>query len=444
MACLGPSVDPGTIQGKPAAVVGSSVVEERKQPFDERLVEQARRGADEAEQAAHATSLGSTHGEPLSRRDTAAVEDSARRVVLISGHYLGSRRRAGFHNLASAYWNLGWDVTFVTAAISMLSRLRGDHRFAYPVRAEANRLVEVSERLTSYVLMPRTHPGNLRFDFANRLSTPWFARYARAPLGPLADRLREADLVVFESTAGLLLFDRVRELARRARFVYRASDDLRLLGVHPLIVAAEERTIPLFDLVSAPTVQIADVLSRYGPAAVHPPGIDKAAFDRPTPSPYDRSPAAIFAGVSHFFDYATLELAAAVARDVAFHVVGPAPRPLPRNVEFHLEMPFESVIPYFQHATFGLLFLPADDPRLGQGNKVSQYSYCRLPIVSPADLRVERANVCAFERGDAESLRRALEEAARMPHSASFADGVMSAEELARVLAGDVRPGGSR
>jgi len=85
--------------------------------------------------------------------DTAPMSAAGRRVALISGHYLGSKRRAGFHHLASAYWNLGWDVTFVTAAISHLSRLKGDYRFAYPVREEANRLVGVKERLTSYVLL---------------------------------------------------------------------------------------------------------------------------------------------------------------------------------------------------------------------------------------------------------------------------------------------------
>ena len=218
------------------------------------------------------------------------MPDVHRRVVLVSGHYLGSKRRAGFHHLADAYWSLGWDVTFVTAAISLLSRLRGDYRFAYPVREEANRLVPVRERLTSYVLMSRTHPGSLRFDWANRLSTPWFARYANVPLRALEQRLRDADLVVFEGTAALLLVERVRKLAPQARLVYRASDDLRALGVHPLVVDAETVSLPLFDLVSAPTREIADVLGRYGPVEVHPPGIDKAAFDRPTESPYGPGP----------------------------------------------------------------------------------------------------------------------------------------------------------
>jgi len=368
---------------------------------------------------------------------------ASRRVVLISGHYLGSKRRAGFHHLADAFWNLGWDVNFVTAGISYLSWLKRDFRFAYPVREEANRLVRQRERLTSFVLWTRTHPGNLGSALANRLSGPFFARYGRASLGRLAQLLPETDLVVFESTAGLLLVDQVRRLAPGARLVYRASDDLRLLGVHPIIVEAEAQAIPLFDLVSAPTEQIADVLREHGPVHVHPAGIDKRAFDRPTASPYDRLPSAVFAGVSHFFDYEALEAAAALAPDVAFHVIGPPARPLRENVVFHHEMPFESVVPYMQHATFGLLFFPRNDPRLGHGNKISQYSYCRLPIVAPGDLQVNRPNIVVYDRDRSESLRSALDEARRMPHAPEFAEGVVSSEELALILAGDAPARGS-
>ncbi len=366
---------------------------------------------------------------------------AGRRVILISGHYLGSKRRAGFHHLADAYRNLGWDVTFVTAAISTLSRLRGDYRFAYPVREEANRLVPVREGLTSFVLMTRTHPGNLRFGLANRLSRPWFARYARVPLGPLEERLRNADLIMFEGTAALLLVERIRELAPQARLVYRASDDLRALGVHPLILEAEARAIPLFDLVSAPTQEVAAVLAPFGPVQVHPPGMDKAALGRPTQSPYGDGPAAVFAGVSPLFDYESLTAAAELAQHVAFHVIGPPPRPEPANVTFHPELPFEELVPYLQHATFALLLFPPGYESLGQGNKVAQYSYCRLPIVAPSHLGAEGPNLCLFDPGDRQSLRRALTEAEHMPHDAAFAEGIMSAEELAAILAGDQAPG---
>src|SRR5207302_3942170 len=129
--------------------------------------------------------------------DTGAMRSRTRRVILVSGHYLRSKRRAGFHHLAEAYWKAGWDVIFVTAPISSLSRLRRDYRFEYPVRAEANRFVSVRDRLTSYVLMTGTHPVSLRSDLANKAVAPWFERYARLSLDRLASALIETDLVVF-------------------------------------------------------------------------------------------------------------------------------------------------------------------------------------------------------------------------------------------------------
>ena len=366
------------------------------------------------------------------------MPEPIRRVILVSPAYLRSKRRTGFHHLASAFWNLGWEVVFVTAPISFLSRLRRDYRFEYPVVQEANRLVPIRERLASFVLMTRWQPGNLRTPLANRLSTHLFRRYARIPLGPLEPLLPEADLVVFEGTAALLLVPRFRSLAPRARLVYRPSDDLRRLRVHPILLAAEAETIPQVDLVSVPTRDMAAALERYGDVHVHTPAIDKVAFDRPTDSPYEGSPAAVFAGVTPRFDYETLALAAQVAPHVAFHIVGLPSQEMPANVSFRPELPFDEMVPYLQHATFALLFFPPGYPSLGQGNKVAQYSYCRLPVVAPSFFESDRANMCLFEHGDTESLRRALAEAGRMPHSPSFADGVLSSDELAGILAGDV------
>jgi len=48
-------------------------------------------------------------------------------------------------------------VTFVTASISQLSRLRRDYRFQYPISGEANRLKPLRERLASYVLFTAFH-----------------------------------------------------------------------------------------------------------------------------------------------------------------------------------------------------------------------------------------------------------------------------------------------
>jgi 2-beta-glucuronyltransferase len=367
------------------------------------------------------------------------MPNAIRRVMLVSPAYVGSKRRVGFHHLAGAFWNLGWDVTCVTAPISLLRRLRGDYRFEYPVLAEANRLVHVRDRLTSFVLLTRWQPGTLRSSLANRLVSPLFRRYAQIPLGPLERLLPEADLVVFDATAALMLVPRFRALAPGARLVYRPSDDLRRLRIHPILLDAEAEAIPLADLVSVPTRDMAAALERYGQVQVHPPAIDKAAFDREAESPYDERPAAVFVGLTRRFDYGTLTVAAEVAPHVDFHVIGLPAHATAQNLTFHPEMPFEEVVPYLKHATFGLLFFPPGYPSLGHGNKVAQYSYCRLPIVAPSFFETDRPNMCVFKHGDPESLRRALDEAERMPHSSAFAEGVLSAEELAAILAGDLR-----
>ena len=107
---------------------------------------------------------------------------------------------------------------------------------------------------------------------------------------------------------------------------------------------------------------------------------------------------------------------------------------MPQNVTFRPEMPFDEVVPYLQHATFGLLLFPNGPGAvsLGGGNKVAQYSYCRLPIVAPAHLEVEGANMCVFEQGDPVSLRDALAQAERMEHSAAFAEGVLFGRRAGR------------
>jgi 2-beta-glucuronyltransferase len=365
------------------------------------------------------------------------MPETSRRVILVSPAYLGSKRRIGFHHLARAYRSLGWDVVFVTAPISFLSRVRGDYRFEYPVREEANRPVRIDERLTSYVLMTRWQPGNLRTPLANRLSSQLFRRYARVPLGELGELLPSADLIVFEGTAALLLVPRFRALAPRARIVYRASDDLRRLRVHPLLLAAEAEAVGQVDLVSVPTREMAAALESHGEVQVHAAPVDKRAFDSAVVSPYDALPAAVFAGVTRLFDYGTLRSAARLAQHVAFHVIGLRPESMPPNVVFHPELPYDEVVPYLRHATYGLLFFPSGYPSLGQGNKVAQYSYCRLPIVAPSFFETDRPNMCLYTQGDEASLARALAEAEAMPHEESFAEGVLSAEELARILAGE-------
>lgn len=366
-----------------------------------------------------------------------------KRVVLVTGHYLESKRRAGFHWLADAYWRHGWEVMFFTAKISWLSWLRRDHRFAYPARREARRLRWVQERLASYVWFTPWHPLDFGIGVLNWLSRPFFAPYGRFPLGEEAEeRIKHADLIVFDATPGLMLFERFQHLNPSARYVYRVSDDLRLLrSSHPVVLEAEERCAPHFDLISVPYEILLQRFDHLPNAALHYHAIRKDIFDRDWPTPYQgaREVNAVFVGVA-YFDHDFLAKAAPAFPNWAFHIIGPIPR-LPRrdNVVAYGEIPFEETVPLLKHADIGLhtlAYRPGAE-YLTRTLKVVQYTYCRLPVVAPDFLRSQRTNMFYYRPGDEESIRQALESARALDRSRVSAGDIRSWDELAQILAGE-------
>jgi 2-beta-glucuronyltransferase len=366
-----------------------------------------------------------------------------KRVVLVTGHYLGSKRQAGFHWLADAYWRAGWEVLFFTAAISWFSWLQRNYRMAYPVRREANQVHWVRPGLGSYVWFTPWHPVNLRMRLLNRMLRPVFARYGDLPLGAAEGCVRQADLIVFESKPGLLLYAQYKRLNSRARYVYRVSDDLRLLrSSHPVVLEAEERYAPQFDLISVPSAHVLQRFHHLPQAVLHYHGIRKDLFDRDCPNPYPQGAwetNLVFVGISHF-DYDFLHTASVSFPHWAFHIIGPIPH-LPRraNVLAYGEMPFLDTVPYIKHADIGLsvrTHTPATES-LTDSLKIIQYTYCGLPIVVPEHLRSSRLNTFCYTPGDAASMRQALLAARHFDRSKVVTDGIRSWDEVARELAGE-------
>jgi 2-beta-glucuronyltransferase len=364
-----------------------------------------------------------------------------KRVVLVSWHYFESKRQAGFHWLADAWWRAGWEVVFFTAALSRLSRLRRDPRLAYLPGDPPNRLRWVRPRLASFVWFTAWHPANLRLGLLNRLSRPLFRRYGSLDLGEVEPLVASADLVVLESSPGLLLFERFRRLAPKARFVYRVSDDLRLLKNHPVVIEAEDRLAGEFDLVSVPSGRLFERFRHLPAAGLHHHGLRKEAFDQPRDAPYEEGwdAHAVFTGNAHF-DHEFLGIASAAFPRWGFHVIGPIDDlPARPNVFAYGELPFAATVPFLQHADVGLhtlAYAPGAES-FTDSLKVIQYTYCRLPVVAPEFLRCDRPNLCYYQPGDAESIRRALAAARAFDRSSIRTDGVRTWDELAGVLAGE-------
>jgi 2-beta-glucuronyltransferase len=362
------------------------------------------------------------------------------KVVLVSYHYLESKLRAGFHHLAEAYWELGWDVVFVTAPVSPLSRLVRDPRLAYPLRSEANRAKVVRERLTSYVLYSCVHPANLRLRLLNRLTGRWLVRsYRCSRLGALAPELATADLVVFESTSAIVLAPVVRRVSPQARLVYRVSDDLEILRVHPAVVEAEREALPLFDYVSAPNRYSARRLGAVREVDYQPHAIAKDLFGRECPSPFGGGVNAVWVGRAAL-DCDFVAAAADLRPGWRFHLIGPLAKSVVRpNVVWYGELPYERTIPYLKHADVGVA---AYGPAKGtlpaywaDSLKIVQYAYCGLPIVAPTPLRSERPHVFYYEPGDAASIDAALRDALAAGKRPELGHAVPSWHELATALA---------
>jgi 2-beta-glucuronyltransferase len=365
------------------------------------------------------------------------------RVVLVSGHYLRSKRKAGFHWLADAWHRAGWDVTFATVGLSWISVLARNHRLAYPVRAEAGRLLEVAPGLRSFVWFTRWHPVALRPRWLDRLAAPFWRRYGRLPLGALEGPVREADCLVFESAVGLFCVDAMRALNPRARFVYRVSDDLAYLGAPAALLACERRVAASFDLVSIPSPAMAPRLAAVCAPVHHPHGVRTELLDVPTPDPYGAAPRprAVFVGVDRL-DTDFLARAARLCPDWSFHVIGPRERlrpPAAPNVTAYGELPFEATVPYLQHADVGLHARRADPGAevFADSLKVQQFTWCRLPVVAPRALcRGGRPHVFGYDPGDDASIRAALQAARACDRAAIDRSGVWPWERLAAALAG--------
>src|SRR5262249_31862260 len=154
----------------------------------------------------------------------------------------------------------------------------------------------------------------------------------------------------------LLLFDRVRAAAPKARLVYRMSDDTRNLGMPHSVIEAEERAAPHFHLISAPSRHAAARFAGRARIKWQAHGLDGEVYDSLRPYPFKNNGRvrALSLG-SSFFDDGFISQAAKAFPDWDFHILGRVDRlPLRPNVIQHGEVPFEETVAYLQHSDIGL------------------------------------------------------------------------------------------
>jgi 2-beta-glucuronyltransferase len=364
-----------------------------------------------------------------------------KRAVLFTGHYYGSKRKAGFHWIAESLLRKGWEVLFFTAPLSYFSILRRDYRLQYPIFGERGKLIEFDKRLSSYVWFTPWHPVNYRLSFLNNLSRKLFVRYGDFSLGEAKSFIENSSLFIFESNPVLFLVERIKRLCPEARMVYRVSDDLRLLHPHPALIELEQRLTPLFDLISVPSQHVFNLFKGQSNLKLQLHGIRKDLYDKPYPNPYrdTEGPNLIFIGQAHF-DYNFLEQARRIFPDWHFHLIGPISKVSKSgNVHVYGEMSFEDTIPYIKNADIGLhtLKYSRGAESFSDSLKVIQYEYCKLPVVAPNFLKCNRPQVHYYKPGDDNSIKEALLQANSFNRAKISTDKVNSWDELTTQLTGE-------
>jgi 2-beta-glucuronyltransferase len=361
---------------------------------------------------------------------------NSRIVTFITGHYYFSARRAGFHHLADAAYRAGRRVNFVTAGLSLLSYLRRDHRtLIRGIRRQYRRPVTVRPGFVSYVHFTPWHPHTLILPALNRLTMSLTDFYGEGDLGRLLPLVKETDVFVFESMAGLFLFKRFRRENPTATMIYRVSDDVRILGsTHPRLVELEQEIAPLFDRVSVPSPTMLGLFHGLPSLRLDRHGVDKAAYDACTVSPYPAgSRNAVFVGAG-YLDADFFRHAAPVVPECSFHVIGPVHAfPGLTNVRFYGEMPFADTLPYIKFADVGLMTLyykNASTKTFCDSLKILQYRYCGLPIVAPEFLPLQRDGVLYYEPGSAASCAQAVRDALAWGRNPDWAREVRSWDEV--------------
>ncbi|MDL2280196.1 hypothetical protein LJC15_06035 [Desulfovibrio sp. OttesenSCG-928-G11] len=359
-----------------------------------------------------------------------------RTLTFISGHYYHSSRRAGFHNLADAAHRLGFRVNFITAGYSLLSYLRRDYRTRAPgIRGNLNRAVEARPAFISYVYFTAWHPMTLLIPALNRLSMKLMDRYGQGNLGELLPLVQATDIFIFESMSGLFLFERFRREKPEAKYIYRVSDDIRILGsTHPRLVELEREIVSSFDCVSVPSSWMLGLFPDLPSLRLDRHGLDCSGYDACTASPYEAGTKnAVFVGTG-YLDLDFLRFAATAHPNCRFHIIGPMADTLRLpNIHFYGEMPFAETLPYIKFADIGLgirTFRKGYAASLTDSLKIIQYRYCGLPIISPDFLDLQRDGVVYYRPGDAASCAAALKEALALGCDASRAQEVRSWEDV--------------
>ncbi len=363
------------------------------------------------------------------------------KIIFFTGHMAGMPRKANVTLLADAYSRSGQDVYIFTTGYSLVSELIKDQRCGYAKTRPMNRWYTTDDAfpIKGYIHRPVINPGRFPTALLNTLTAPFFRYYSsQLPKAVIAE-LKDADIIFVESGAGLLYAGALKKRFPNAKIIYQASDSLITLQVHPVIMEAEKKYMPIFDLIVY-TAQSRATESGHQHAYYIPQAIDTDAFNVPTENPYPKKNNIVSVG-DMLFDPGAIMALAKAAPDWTIHLFGAdarCPEPLP-NIVTHGEVPFQVTVPYIMHADIGIAPYRAakDAAYLSQSSlKMKQYTYAKLPIIAPDFAAANYPHVMAYNPHNPSSIAMAFERARCYDRTSISKAGIMSWTETAQRILG--------
>lgn len=357
------------------------------------------------------------------------------KILLLTTHIFSSKHKAGFHFIAAEFCKMGHQVTFCTIPNTPLHIIvdlfKNPTQIGIRIRSFLSAFWPGEThgvRTTSFFsLFFNTPRSNVLAGLKRKIFLSGFC-------APLA---RDSfDVVVFESSACLFLFSKIKGNNPRAKLIYRASDPLFVLKSPLLLLQIEKDLLPQFDLVSTPNEQIGDYFKNLAPEAlvqVLPHGVDFDLMNlaKSKVSPFKTVRNFVFVGM-FLFDEKFLEIASRIRPDCNFYLIGSFQKRIERpNVFYTGILPMIDALSYVAFSDVGLLTRRTEiaNEMMARSLKFYQYAYYRKPIVAPVEMNLKEPFVFEYILTDL-SIKVALEKALSFDFSPNF---TMSIEDWSTV-----------
>ena len=313
-----------------------------------------------------------------------------KRAVIITGHFPFQKRRGSILWVSQHLQEMGWHVTHVTVGYSWLSVIKPDQRLtALDYKPKTGVQVHSTTLSTIFGFSP-LHPVRTGHAFVDQILARLKSLFINYWRPRLRKPLREADLVICESGAPVLLGPLLTQFAPTAARVYRVNDDIRLLNAPDHLINTEHEMLPKFSRVSSANMSLTKRFMHQN-TTIDAMGVPNTQLKKPRKSPYmDKSShrVAVCGGTTQL-DQRSLRWIAQNRPNWQIHVLGRVKKTVPippKNITFHGEISFEEVLDFIAFADIGLapyIDKPGIEYQTTNSNRMLLHRFYGLPILGP-------------------------------------------------------------